>query len=275
MMIKIFLQRVNLFAHIFAAVFILSTALAMPAQAANPSITVNFGAGFPISENNLAPGQAFTRQFTVINNTADPQNLMMRLNGVVNSGIASKISLQIKKQDSTFSILPNSTDTELLSDIYAYNDAFAFDQLSGAVGSVQTYTLIFKFDTNAGNEYQNQQTVLDTSVGIDAVSIISTSSRGRRSNGGGGHGNGNNGNASVSAAVGGVSGRQDGANGGQVLGEETAGQQQNEQVAGAESKNNQENGIKINGLSWWIWVVGVLSLLILFWLGRRSYFKKA
>lgn len=244
-------------------VFASAAVFASQAQAA-PVVSTAFGAGFPISETNMAPGQIFTRQFTVTNNTGDAQSLMINFSKSTDSGIAQKISVKIQKPDATFSVLPNGADTELLSDIYVFNNAFVFDTLSGPVGNASTYTLIFNFDINAGNEFQSKETVFDLMVGIDAVPARITSHHhgdGGSSGGGGGTGGG----IITTTVVGGPAGAVAGAvittpeQGGQGVGN----QEGQGQVAGEETQCSE----------WPLWVWILIMLIYLGLVSLSSFYK--
>jgi len=190
--------------------------LILPARAKAANISVTFGTGFPISETNIAPGQTFSRTFSVTNTSDSDQDLMINFTdqaGNWHTGtndVENMISVQLQEPDGTIpAVMPNGKTSELLSDLYKYSQAFNFDTLLKTEKNIgYNYKLIFTFNPDAGNEYQNKKTVFDLSVGINAQESGSDNGGG----GGGGHrhhhhnnGNGNgNGNRNGNNRPGGI-----------------------------------------------------------------------
>jgi hypothetical protein len=123
-----------------------------------------------------------------------------------NFHVENMISVELQEPDGTIpAIMPNGQTSELLSDLYNYNQAFNFDTILNSEKNISyNYKLIFTFNPDAGNDYQNKKTVFDLAVGINAQE--SNGNGGGGGGGGGGHhhgggGGGGGGNNAVPAVT--------------------------------------------------------------------------
>lgn len=253
---------------------------------AGETVDVTFGAGFPVSESNLMPGDTFSREFTVENKTNADQPLMMRLDEGAGSGtLDKKMLVKISWSGGEYSA----------GTLFAlYGKAFEFDTLGGGVGTSKTYTITFIFNTTAGNEYQNSNVVFDVSVGINAepeptTTVVTTAAVTTTTpdDGGGGGGNKNK-NKKKSASVtvpffgtvnipfvGGDEGDADAA-------EESVAGVETEQTEQGENGQTTSNETVLNGqiageevqcaqISLWLWIFGLLLLVVLLAFARRLF----
>ena len=256
---KQLLSKMKLRANVIVFMLALFFALPIGVRAAS-SITVNFGAGFPISETNLAPGQTFERTFSVTNITNSDQDLMIRFNDQVGQwqtgsyDIEGMISVRLQEPDGTLTTMPNGSNNELLSDLYKYDQAFLFDTLPGTDHDLHSYKLIFTFSSDAGNNYQNKKTVFDLAVGIDAQPAPANHHRHHH------HNNNNGGGGNDTAPIPGIRGISGATTPGEIQGTETPNDEnvingEIPEVAGAEN-------MECSSWPLWVWILMLVVYVI-------------
>jgi len=165
------LAKIFLFAFVFGLFSIAPKALA--------AVSVTLGERFPISAENLAPGDIIERDVFVTKDDTSLEDLMILLTetGDWSTGtndLKDRMSLKIQKPNNTYTVFPmllGGGDSASLKGIFAYSDtdnsnAFKFDTVNEVTVSPSVYKLQFTFDPLAGNDFQAKKTEFSVSVGI-------------------------------------------------------------------------------------------------------------
>lgn len=174
--------RKNIF---WSAIFILGLSFIPAGVFAATNIDTDLPTGPIITENNILPGDTFSRTVTItkLSDVEKDEVLMIRFDAREEESqpyaLSQKILVSIKKvyDNGKLAILPNGTTQqplEELYDIYAdpadpnnNNGAFEFDTVYGIAGSPFQYQILFTFDpATEDKNFQNSSTVFDISMGI-------------------------------------------------------------------------------------------------------------
>lgn len=183
----------------WTAAFVFSLAFLPSVALAGTNIDTDLPTGSIITENNILPGNVFSRTATITKLNDNPDvGLMLRLDRMNLTGIynlESKILVKIQRlSDGHFLPLPDGSFEKTLESLYdcmdaANNNAFQFDAISGNANSVFQYKIWFTFDPLADNNYQGKNTEFNVSLGIySAPHVAATATHHHRRNRGGGGG---------------------------------------------------------------------------------------
>jgi hypothetical protein len=128
-----------------------------------------------IVENNILPGDFFSRRFIVTKKDGQNQAVMLKFEKTtppVSHLLAKKIFVRIKRlSDGKFLKMTNGRKRQTLWSLYRYHDsansdAFKFDTIVGRKGSQTAYEIWFTFSPRAGNAFQNKSTKFNISAGV-------------------------------------------------------------------------------------------------------------
>lgn len=187
------------FGH-WTAAFVFSLAFLPSVALAGTNIDTDLPTGSIITENNILPGDIFSRTVTIIKlNDNLNVGLMLRLDRMNSTGtynLESEILVKIQRlSDGYFLPLPGGSFEKTLESLYDYtnaanSNAFRFDTISGNANSVFQYKIWFTFDPLADNNYQGKNTEFNVSLGIYSAPPVAktTADHHRRHRGGGGDG---------------------------------------------------------------------------------------
>ena len=243
-----------------------------------------------ITENNILPGDTFSRTVTItkLSDGGRSETLLIRFDAQEAESqaydLSKKMLVSIKRvYDGKLMILPNGKtqqSLEELYDIYAdpndpnnNNGAFVFDTIYGIANSTFEYQILFTFDpATEDRNFQGQATNFDLSMGI-----YSSNTQAQADDGGGGgghnrhHHKGNGSNASGSSGLinalfnqaGLVTGAANGDNQPEVKGESTPPEGTTEGVSVA----------ACHGWPKWVWILALVIFTLNFWRNIRKNYK--
>lgn len=165
---KQLLSKMKLRANVIVFMLALFFALPIGARAASDLIDVVFSPDGSISEDNIAPGDTFSKSLIVTNKTAD--NLQLAMNVSLQDDSTGDLGevILVKIKDAGGNLIFGEAGDKNMKDLNG--NPFNFDIIGPNV--VKEFELIFVFDPNAGNEYQKMEIKFDISAGVEVKEVL-------------------------------------------------------------------------------------------------------
>lgn len=254
---------------------------------AGTNIDTDLPTGALITENNILPGDTFSRTVTItkLSGGGQGETLMIRFDASEMDSqpydLSQKMLVSIKRvYDGNLMTLPNGTTQqplEELYDIYAdpsdpnnNNGAFVFDTIYGVANSTFKYQILFAFDPTAGNDFQLKSTTFDVAIGI--YSSNTQAQEDDDDDDGDGHNRHHRRAVTTSVAPTLLSTGVQGTTGGTDTTEEQQAVKGEEKISGGEISGEENAQCRYWPL--WVWILSIVVFALNFWRNARKNYKE-